>query len=207
MTRIRGALVAVVLTVLFGTTGCVVSSSSSGSDSPVASSPAPQSAPAGDPEAPAEEQVARAIFDRVNAERETRGLEPVAWNDALATVARDWSTEMADTGEFQHQDVQAVLQEDELVGFRGVGENIFQSTGPVPAGTIHSGWMRSDGHRANVLNPGWDRLGVGVVCAPDGSVWATQIFGRTAGSDQPAVASTTPPAEPIARPDDDGPTC
>ncbi|MCZ2840031.1 CAP domain-containing protein [Modestobacter sp. VKM Ac-2985] len=207
MTRIRGALVAVVLTVLPGTTGCTVASSSSASGPLVASAPAPQSAPAGGPEASAEEQIARAVFDRVNAEREARGLEPVAWNDALAAVGRDWSAEMADTGEFQHQDIQAVLQGDELSGFRAVGENIFTATGPVPAGTIHAGWMRSAGHRANILNPGWDRLGVGVFCAPDGSVWATQEFGRTAGSERPAVATTTPPAEPITRPDDDGPTC
>ncbi|GAA4737774.1 hypothetical protein GCM10023328_18050 [Modestobacter marinus] len=207
MTRFRAALVAAVLAVLPGTAGCVVTSSSSATGPLVASGPAPQSAPAGDPGAPAEEQIARAVFDRVNDEREARGLEPVAWNDALATVARDWSAEMADTGEFEHQDIRALLQGDELSGFRAVGENIFTATGPVPAGTIHAGWMRSDGHRANVLNPGWDRLGVGVVCAPDGSVWAAQEFGRTAGADRPAVASSTPPVDPITRPTDDGPTC
>ncbi|KGH46197.1 MULTISPECIES: CAP domain-containing protein [Modestobacter] len=206
MFRLRAALVAV-LAVLLGSTGCVVTSSSSGSGALVDSAPAPQSAPAGDGDAPAEEQIARAVFDRVNAEREARGLEPVAWNDALATVARDWSAEMADTGEFVHQDIREVLQGDELAGFESVGENIFSATGPVPAGTIHAGWMRSDGHRANVLNPGWDRLGVGVFCAADGSVWATQEFGRTAGADRPAVASSTPPVEPITRPADDGPTC
>lgn len=206
MNRLRAALVTVVLAVPLGATGCVVASSS-GAGPLVASAPAPQPAPAGDPAAPAEEQIARAVFDRVNGEREARGLEPVAWNDALATVARDWSTEMADTGVFEHQDIRALLQGDELSGFRAVGENIFSATGPVPAGTIHAGWMRSDGHRANVLDPGWDRLGVGVFCAPDGSVWATQEFGRTAGSDLPAVASATPPVEPITRPADDGPTC
>ncbi|OMQ14627.1 serine protease, partial [Modestobacter sp. VKM Ac-2676] len=167
----------------------------------------PQSAPAGGSSAPAEERIARAVFDRVNAEREARGLEPVAWNDTLADVAEQWSTEMAESGDFQHQDVGEVLQGDELSGFVSVGENIFQSTGPVPAGAIHTGWMRSDDHRVNVLNPGWNRLGVGVHCGPDGGVWATQWFGRTADADRPAVATTTPPVEPIARPEEDGPTC
>jgi uncharacterized protein YkwD len=187
-------------------TGCVVV----GGDVPSvsgATGPAPQSAPAGGAGAPAEDRMARDVLDRVNAEREARGLAPVSWNDELAGVAREWSAEMADTGTFEHQDIAQVLRSGELAGFTSMGENIFSSTGPVPAGTIHAGWMRSDSHRVNVLNPGWDRLGVGVVCAGDGSVWATQEFGRTAGADLPAVASETPPAEPLARPEDDGPSC
>lgn len=151
--------------------------------------------------------MARAILDRVNAERAARGLEELAWNQELAEVARDWSVEMAQKGVLEHQDIGQLLQEEELSGFQGLGENIFRATGSVPAGTIHAGWMRSDGHRVNVLNPGWDRIGIGVHCGEDGSVWATQEFGRTVGSDRPAVASETPPQEPIARPEDDGPRC
>ncbi|GAB3360269.1 CAP domain-containing protein [Modestobacter lapidis] len=201
MLRYRALLV--LLAVLALASGCAVDLSGS----PRGSAPAPQSAPAGGESAPAEEQIARAVFDRVNDEREARGLAPVSWNDALAGVAREWSAEMAATGTFEHQDIGQVLRREELAGFRAMGENIFRATGPVPAGTIHAGWMRSDSHRVNVLNPGWDRLGVGVVCADDGSVWATQEFGRTAGADLPAVASTTPPAEPVVRPEDDGPSC
>ena len=168
--------------------------------------PAPQSPPAGTA-GPSEEQIARAIFDRVNAERAARGLEELAWNQALAGVARDWSAEMAQRGQLQHQEVRQLLQREELSGFEGLGENIFRATAPVPAGTIHAGWMRSEDHRVNVLNPGWDRLGIGVHCAEDGSVWATQEFGRTVGSNRPAVVSEPPPEKPIARPQRDGPRC
>ncbi|WP_233517929.1 CAP domain-containing protein [Geodermatophilus marinus] len=156
---------------------------------------------------PAEEEMARAILERVDAERVERGLAPVEWDEDLAAVARAWSAEMAERDQLAHQDIRALLQRDRLSGFQGLGENVFRATGPVPAGTIHAGWMRSDDHRVNVLNPGWDRLGVGVHCAPDGSVWATQEFGRTAGADRPAVETGTPPQEPVARPADDGPTC
>ena len=165
------------------------------------------SPPSGSETAAPEERMARALFDRVNAERQERGLARVQWNDQLAAVAREWSAEMAERGTLEHQDVQALLQSERLSGFRSVGENIFRSTGPVPAGTIHVGWMRSDSHRPNILNPGWDRLGVGVHCADDGSVWATQEFGRTVGSDRPSVSRETPPAKPVARPQTDGPTC
>ena len=201
----RRVVVAVLSAIVLFLTGCVfVGTTPSGTGRGEA--PAPQSPPdegAGSPE----EAVARAIFDRVNAERTERGLEELAWNEDLAAVARHWSAEMARTGKLAHQDLGQVLREEGLEGFESLGENIFQATGPVPAGTIHAGWMRSDDHRVNVLNPGWDRIGIGVHCAEDGSVWATQEFGRTVGSDRPAIASETPPQEPIVRPEDDGPRC
>lgn len=187
------------------TTGCVVLGGEvpgSGGTSAGAGSP-----PAGSQPASTEERTARALFDRVNDERQERGLGPVQWNDQLAQVARQWSAEMAERRTFEHQDIQALLESDRLNGFRSVGENIFQASAPVPAGTIHVGWMRSDSHRPNILNPGWDRLGVGVHCADDGSVWATQEFGRTTRSDRPPLSDDTPPPEPVARPQKDGPSC
>lgn len=200
----RLAVVLLVLTGLLLASGCVVSTTVP--DSGTGQAPAPQTPPGGSGGS-AEEQMARAIFDRVNAERAERGLAELAWNDELAGVARDWNVQMAEDGRLHHQDLEPLLRGDRLSGFRSLGENIFRATGPVPAGTIHAGWMRSDDHRVNVLNPGFDRLGVGVHCAPDGSVWATQEFGRTTGSDRPAVATTTPPPDPVVRPEDDGPTC
>ena len=151
--------------------------------------------------------MARQIFDRVNAERAARGLDPVVWHEGLAAVARQWSEEMARTDRFEHQDVRELLRRDRLSEFVALGENIFRATGPVPAGAIHAGWMRSAGHRANVVNPGWNRLGIGVFCAEDGSVWATEEFGRTSGADRPPVSEGTPPESPIARPEETGPRC
>jgi uncharacterized protein YkwD len=151
--------------------------------------------------------MARAVFDRVNDERRARGLSPVGWSDQLAAVARDWSATMAQTGRFEHQDIGQVLRSGDVEGLGAMGENIATVSGPVPAGVLHVGWMRSDEHRVNVLNPGFDRLGVGVVCAADGSVWATQEFGRTTSADLPAVSSETPPQEPITRAAEDGPGC
>ena len=201
--RTRRALAGALLTMALSATGCVAVDGSA----PVgtATGPAPQSPP-GDG-ASAEERMAREIFDRVNEERRARDLAPVEWNGALAAVARDWSEQMAGTGRLEHQDIGEVLGREELAGFTGVGENIFTASGPVPAGVAHVGWMRSDSHRVNVLNPGWNRLGVGVFCAPDGSVWAAQEFGRTVDADRPPVAEETPPVEPIARPEEDGPSC
>lgn len=204
MSRNRPALL-VLLLALLTAPGCVAVEN--GSPTSVATAPAPGTPPGEDGDGPVEERMARVVFDRVNAEREARGLEPVAWDDALAGVALDWSESMAGTGVLEHQDVRALLGREDLAGFSGIGENIFTASGPVPAGVAHVGWMRSDGHRANLLNPGWNRLGIGVFCAPDGSTWATQQFGRTVDADRPQVSDETPPTEPIARPSEDGPSC
>ncbi len=195
--------VAVLLTVLLG--GCVaVEVPVSG---PAPEPAAPTSTPPPAEASAAEQEMARDVLDRVNDERAARGLAPVEWDEELAAVARSWSAEMARTEQLRHQDMRALLAREELSDLQGIGENVFQSTGPVPAGTMHAGWMRSDDHRVNVVNPGWNRLGVGVHCAEDGSVWATQQFGRTTGSDLPAIATTTPPPEPLVHPEDDGPGC
>ncbi|SHN80628.1 Uncharacterized conserved protein YkwD, contains CAP (CSP/antigen 5/PR1) domain [Geodermatophilus obscurus] len=197
------AAVAALLTVLLG--GCVAVEVPVSGPAPEAA--APTSTPPPAEASAAEREMARDILDRVNDERTERGLAPVEWDEELAAVARSWSAEMARTGQLRHQDIGGLLAREDLSDLQGIGENVFQSTGPVPAGTIHAGWMRSDGHRVNVVNPGWNRLGVGVHCAENGSVWATQEFGRTIGADLPAVATTTPPPEPLVRPEDDGPTC
>jgi uncharacterized protein YkwD len=152
-----------------------------------------------------EEQIAVDLFERANDERRERGLDSLEWNEELAQLAREWSAEMSDTGEFRHRDIDLDLIQD-MDGLTGLGENIFTSTAPVPAGRAHEGWMRSPGHRANLLSPDWDLLGVGVVCAEDGSVYATQNFGRTA-TGPPGAAQDPPPEEPIARAEFDGPSC
>ena len=186
-----------------GTSGCVVV----GTEVPTAGEPAPAGSPPSDAEGEPARRMERAIFERVNAERAERGLAPVAWDDTLAEVARDWSREMAESGRLEHSDLREVQQSDEVSGYVSLGENVFSASGPVPAGTIHAGWMRSPGHRANILEPGWDRLGVGVVCAEDGTVWATQEFGRTQGAERPPLARETPPEQPIVHPEDEGPSC
>ena len=42
-----------------------------------------------------------------------------------------------------------------------------------------AGWMDSPGHRANILNCQARAIGVGVAAAADGTLYWTQMFGRT----------------------------
>lgn len=156
-------------------------------------------------EAEVERAMERMVFDLVNDERRERGLEPLEWDDQLAAHAREWSQQMAEEGRLEHQDSQRMLERAE--GFSAVGENIFRGRGPVPTSTVHVGWMRSDGHRANVLRPAFDRLGVGFVCTDDGEVWATQRFGRSDPPARSALDDEIPPEEPVVASENEGPTC
>jgi hypothetical protein len=174
--------------------------------------PSPTTADVGDAGTPpdadgdeAERSMERLIFDLVNDERRERGLEPLEWDDQLADLARDWNEEMADRGRLEHQEPEQMLERAE--GFTGVGENIFRATASVPASTIHVGWMRSDGHRANVLRADFHRLGVGLLCDDDGQVWATQRFGSTTDPLTREVDDEIPPADPIVADEGEGPAC
>jgi uncharacterized protein YkwD/predicted RNA-binding protein YlxR (DUF448 family) len=143
------------------------------------------------------------LFDRVNAERQARGLAPLRWDDALAGASRSWSAEMARSG-FRHSDLGRLLSGGR---FNLVGENIAWARGSgVTAASLHIGWMESAGHRANLLSPNYQVIGIGVYCAADGTMYATQNFARlaTTGS-APAVG--TPPLNPITRSDRGSAAC
>lgn len=144
-----------------------------------------------------ERAIAADLVARVNAERTARGLRPVAWDHGLAASALRWSGTMAATG-FRHSDIHPLLER-----FVAAAENIGKGAHGTTAGDMHVAWMRSDDHRHDVLAPNVERIGIGVVCAPDGTMWATEQFGSTTSGD----FGPLPPVDPIARPDRGTLTC
>jgi uncharacterized protein YkwD len=152
------------------------------------------------------EAIARNLFTRVNAERKARGLAPLAWSDDLAKLASDWSGQMARTGRFVHRDLDEARGRPGIGQYSALGENIAWVRGYEDDGyELHIGWMRSDGHRRNLLQPGFDTVGIGVVCS-GGKAWATQNFGRLSAS-APPLTDSTPATEPVVATAKDGLTC
>ena len=147
------------------------------------------------------------LFDRLNAERRARGLAALKWDDDLARVAGDWSAQMARTGNFAHRDLGAAGSLPGMSKFSALGENIAWVEGyPSMGNQLHVGWMKSEGHRANMLQRGFDSVGIGVVCS-GGRAWATQNFGRLDSSSAPSMSSSTPAEDPIVATRDDGVRC
>jgi uncharacterized protein YkwD len=150
--------------------------------------------------------IAKDLFARVNAERKARGLPALAWSDDLARMASDWSSQMARSGQFVHRDLDAARGRPGIGQFSALGENIAWVRGYEDDGyQLHVGWMRSEGHRRNLLQPGFDTIGIGVVCA-GGRAWATQNFGRLSPA-APPLSDSTPATEPIVATTKDGLTC
>lgn len=168
---------------------------------------APTSAPAPAGNQTTAQKLTSDLFDRLNAERRARGLAALDWDGDLARIAGDWSAEMASSGNFRHRDLGAAGGLPGMSKFSALGENIAWVEGyPNMGNQLHVGWMRSEGHRANILQRGFDSVGIGVVCS-GGRAWATQNFGRLDSSSAPSMASSTPAENPIVATRDDGVRC
>jgi len=113
-----------------------------------------------------------------NRSRAAEGAAPLKWDPALARAAREHCLRMAAEGQISHR-YEGEPDVEERAGQAGahfslIEENV--AVGPDPA-TIHNEWMHSPGHRANLLNPEVNRLGVAVV-ASRGSLYAVADYER-----------------------------
>jgi len=110
----------------------------------------------------------RALFDAANRERVAQGLSPLRWDEALATAAREHSLRMAQRNTLSHQlpGEPALQDRARQAGARYsvIAENVAE--GPTPE-AIHSGWMHSAPHRANLLDPSLTAVGIAVAAATD----------------------------------------
>jgi uncharacterized protein YkwD len=106
----------------------------------------------------------------VNAQRAAHGLRPLTVSPCARSFAAPWATRMATTNTLVHQSLAPMLR----CPARRVGENI--AYGNVTADQMMTMWMNSPGHRANILNPAFTRIGVGAVRTSTGRWWATQDF-------------------------------
>ncbi|MEU1007372.1 CAP domain-containing protein [Streptomyces sp. NPDC005890] len=117
------------------------------------------------------------VLKLVNEERAKAGCSPLAANSSLTKLAESFSDDMAARGFFDHTDPDGRTPWDRAAS-AGVtdlgGENI--ARGQADAAAVMQAWMNSPGHRANILNPDFKTLGVGVHFGPGGPWW-TQDFG------------------------------
>lgn len=135
--------------------------------------PAPAPAPAVAASGAPSSSGAQALFAALNGARAGAGLPPLAYNDSLASVAQSWSAHMSTTSMAHNPSVSAQIPP----GWSAWGENVAFAGGyPDLAGTIHSNWMNSPGHRENILRPGFTQVGIGYHVDAAGTAWATQVF-------------------------------
>lgn len=102
------------------------------------------------------------IFALLNEERRRAGLDPVTSDEKLVAAARAYSEEMATHRFIAHVSPRTGTPADRVkragVPALLVTENLAQAGSPKEA---HASLMNSPGHRANVLDPRLQRVGVG----------------------------------------------
>jgi uncharacterized protein YkwD len=124
----------------------------------------------------------RRAFDLVNAERQRRGLRPLAWDGGLTRLARYHSQNMARGGYLNHVDRDGLDLKGraQTLGLRGwsmIGENIAYNQGyNDPTGFAVERWMVSQKHRENAMNDEYTHAAVGIARASDGTYYFTQVF-------------------------------
>ena len=112
-----------------------------------------------------------------NEARAMDGDGPLRCDMAMTAVARAHSQDMCDQNYFSHtgRDGRSPFQRMMAggVSYSTAGENIAQ--GQRTAQEVHTSWMGSSGHRANILNGAFGRIGIGLAeCG--GRMYWTQVF-------------------------------
>ncbi|HET6363584.1 MAG TPA: CAP domain-containing protein, partial [Nitrospirota bacterium] len=146
------------------------------------------------------------IHSLINKERRKQGLSLLEWDDALSGIAQKHSRDMAARNYFDHYSpegrdfsyryqqggYQCVVRTGGTVymGAENIALNyLYDSVTTVNgrayydwntqdkiAETTVRGWMKSRGHRKNILTPYFKHEGIGVIIAPDDRVYITQNF-------------------------------
>jgi len=141
------------------------------------------------------------VFRETNKIRRNHGLRELIWDPLLSDIARQHSLEMASTNSFTHTNLEgedptdrAEKRDYETITIKGdvyqigIGENIgmmpkgdveghgYISTNTDVAEAMVNSWMNSKGHRANILDPSYEFIGVGVAYDLEGQYYLTQDF-------------------------------
>lgn len=141
--------------------------------------PTPPDVQEPDVEAPSEGEVhsyALQILELVNAERAKAGLSPLkldldvtaAANVRAREIKQSFSHTRPDGSSFST----ALTQQG--ISYRRSGENI--AWGQKSPEQVMNGWMNSDGHRANILNPNFENIGIGYYQDANGVNYWVQLF-------------------------------
>lgn len=135
-------------------------------------------------------RVASAVHRVTNAARARAHRTPLRRDRVLDAVAQGHAADMAARGYYSHNApggldptgrARAAGYPFWKYGLGGIAENILMTTSRKPhadaaAREAVRAWMRSPGHRQNILDAGLGRLGVGIAFNRRGALYAVQNF-------------------------------
>ena len=104
------------------------------------------------------------MLSLINEERRKQGIQPLKPDPELTNVARKHSRDMFERGYFSHYTPEGKdpfdRMKDANVQFLAAGENLALGQTLL---ICHQGLMNSPGHRANILRPNYNRVGIGIL--------------------------------------------
>jgi uncharacterized protein YkwD len=118
------------------------------------------------------------VLELVNAERAKAGLAPVKYNAALDAAATEHNVQQVNTRTMAHINIGDGDPGSRIraEGWRGSwGENV--AVGQRTPEQVVQEWMASPTHRANILNPNYQYMGVSYNSTADGHAFWAQEFG------------------------------
>ena len=132
--------------------------------------------PENKPEADKELTFAEQVVELVNQERTKAGLNAVTLDQNIASAAlvraKEIETSFSHTRPNGSKFSTALTEQG--VTFKGAGENI--AWGQKSPEAVMQAWMNSEGHRANILNARFTKIGVGYYQNARGTNYWTQLF-------------------------------
>jgi uncharacterized protein YkwD len=111
------------------------------------------------------------VLQLTNARRKAHDVKPLKASPCADRLAESWTRHMARTQVLKHQSLDPFF---DCRNVSSAGENI--AYGYETPRALVSAWMHSAGHRANILNRHFHRIGVSGWRATNGQTYATQDF-------------------------------
>lgn len=109
------------------------------------------------------------VLQVLNEERAAHNLRPLENNSDLGIKAQRWADTIAQEGRLVHSNLASELNS----GWHIVGENLAVASSVEEA---HQMLMDSPSHRANILNPHFTHVGIGVTQRTGHMYWIVQVF-------------------------------
>jgi uncharacterized protein YkwD len=131
-----------------------------------------------------------------NADRTAAGLRPLTARDDVAAIAFEQSKKMAAAGDIWHNDAYFTADTRNRLDAKTLGENVAMNRSMDDA---HSRLMASPGHRANLMDPRFSVVGIGVVRDAAGIGYITEDFVEPRPPAPPS-ALPAPPILPVVAP-------
>lgn len=118
----------------------------------------------------------KAAFKTTNKQRAKHDLRKLRKQKCIQRFAVRQAKRMANQERLYHQKLRPIMRK---CGLNLAGENVAYGY-PTGRSVVNQGWMKSEGHRANILNGDYRLMGIGARKSDDGTWYVAQVFGRKA---------------------------